>query len=78
MTASELGKEETGRCMLLETFVRSEGNTVLSSKKRCYPVKDEFLFFKIECSLKVDTSEAILRKTLSVILRDLWCVYTSK
>lgn len=58
MTTSELGKEETGHCTLLGTFVRSEGNAVLSHMKRCYQVKDELAFFKIGCCLKVDTSEA--------------------
>lgn len=57
MTTSELGKEETGHCMLLGTFVRSEGNTMLSPMKRCYRVEDELMFFKIVCCLKVDTSE---------------------
>lgn len=57
MTTSELSKGETDHCTSLGTFVRSEGNVMLSHMRRCYPVKDELTFFKIVCCLKVDTSE---------------------
>lgn len=55
--------------MLLEAFIRSEGNSItLSHLNMLYRVKTRaFIIFLTECSLKVNISEAILRVILNVI-----------
>lgn len=44
MAASELGKEESGPCMLLETFVRSEGNSLVTCEEMLPSQGQAFIF----------------------------------